>query len=180
MNRAFNFSTKVATSINRCNSKSNNKISQSVSYNFINKPTTTSSTTSASTTQPSFTLPTSCNSNSSQSNLNSFKSKSQTIGKFSSNLLGSLLFEFQAYPIDANSIMTIFDSITLISRSSKSGLVSNDIKSKYNSSGMIFGDNKVSSVNCGACGDYGGDQSSWFNDNNQSSWLNGDGDCGCN
>ncbi|KAM9943082.1 hypothetical protein ACTFIT_006479 [Dictyostelium discoideum] len=160
MNRGFSFSTKVATSLNRCNNRSNN-ISQSVSYNFINKPTTTtSSTTSASTTsQPSFSLPTSCNSNSPQSNLNSFRTKSQTISKFSSNLLGTALFEFQAFLID--------DSIALISKSSKSGLTSGNTTSKLN--GITVGGNNVSSVNCGGCGGYTNNEPSLYG-----------GNCGCN
>ncbi|KAM9978704.1 hypothetical protein ACTFIY_012452 [Dictyostelium cf. discoideum] len=157
MNRGFSFSTKVATSLNRCNNRSNN-ISQSVSYNFINKPT--SSATSASTTsQPSFTLPTSCNSNSPQSNLNSFRTKSQTISKFSSNLLGTALFEFQAFLID--------DSIALISKSS-SGLTSGNTTSKLILNG-ITGGNKVSSVNCGGCGGYTNNEPSLYG-----------GNCGCN
>ncbi|KAN0041213.1 hypothetical protein ACTFIV_003749 [Dictyostelium citrinum] len=160
MNRAFSFSTKVATSINRCNNKSTNNISQSVSYNFINKPTTTSSTNTSTTSQPSFTLPTSCNSNSSQSKLNSFRSKSQTISQFSSNLLGTVLFEFQAFPID--------DSISLISKSSLKTCFTNTGTSKLISNGITnVGGNRVSTVNCGGCGDYG---------NNESSSDN----CGCN
>ncbi|KAN0047527.1 hypothetical protein ACTA71_001909 [Dictyostelium dimigraforme] len=159
MNRTFSFSTKVATSINRCNNRNNNNISQSVSYNFINKPTVT--TTSASTTsQPSFTLPTSCNSNSSQSNLNSFRPKSQSISQFSSNLLGTVLFEFQAFLID--------DSIVLITKSSKNGIKFDYPNSNSISNGVIVGGNNVSGVNCGGCGDY---------DNNDSSWY--ERSCGC-